>query len=114
MKYRGFFMYRLSACRSPFAPFLRNVPSVNAVLGRHVTAGLANYVDLVGHIQAGNLRTLVTVTPSRVEALPDSRRSPKLATRSSKMCGLPSCCCAAQTAVRVHNSLIWAILMDVA
>jgi tripartite-type tricarboxylate transporter receptor subunit TctC len=54
-----------------YVPFPGNAPTVNAVLGGHVTAGLANYADLVGHIQAGKLRALATMTPTRVEALPD-------------------------------------------
>jgi tripartite-type tricarboxylate transporter receptor subunit TctC len=54
-----------------YVPFPGNAPTVNAVLGGHVTAGLANYADLVGHIQAGKLRALATTTPTRVETLPD-------------------------------------------
>jgi tripartite-type tricarboxylate transporter receptor subunit TctC len=33
-------------------PFPGNAPTVNAVLGGHVSAGIANYADLVGHFAA--------------------------------------------------------------
>lgn len=54
-----------------YVPFPGNAPTVNAVLGGHVTAGLANYADLLGHIQAGKLRAVATMTPARVETLPN-------------------------------------------
>jgi tripartite-type tricarboxylate transporter receptor subunit TctC len=54
-----------------YVPFPGNAPTVNAVLGNHVTAGIANYADLAGHIAAGKLRPLVTLTSARIEPLPD-------------------------------------------
>jgi tripartite-type tricarboxylate transporter receptor subunit TctC len=54
-----------------YVPYPGNAPTVNAVLGGHVTAGIANYADLVGHLQAGKIRPLVTLTPSRIAPLPD-------------------------------------------
>jgi tripartite-type tricarboxylate transporter receptor subunit TctC len=54
-----------------YVPFPGNAPTINAVLGGHVTAGIANYADVIGHIQAGKLRALVTMTPTRIEPLPD-------------------------------------------
>jgi tripartite-type tricarboxylate transporter receptor subunit TctC len=54
-----------------YVPYPGNAPTVNAVLGGHVTAGIANYADLVGHLQAGKLRPLVTLTPTRIAPLPD-------------------------------------------
>ena len=54
-----------------YVPFPGNAPTVNAVLGGHVTAGIANYSDLIGHIQAGKLRALTTMTPARIKPLPD-------------------------------------------
>jgi tripartite-type tricarboxylate transporter receptor subunit TctC len=54
-----------------YVPFPGNAPTVNAVLGKHITAGVANYADLIGHIQAGKLRPLATLTPTRIEPLPD-------------------------------------------
>jgi tripartite-type tricarboxylate transporter receptor subunit TctC len=54
-----------------YVPYPGNAPTVNAVLGGHVTAGIANYADVVGHLQAGKLRPLVTLTPARIAPLPD-------------------------------------------
>jgi tripartite-type tricarboxylate transporter receptor subunit TctC len=54
-----------------YVPFPGNAPTVNAVLGGHVTVGVANYADVVGHLKAGTLRALVTPSPTRIEALPD-------------------------------------------
>jgi len=54
-----------------YVPFPGNAPTVNAVLGGHVTVGVANYADVVGHLQAGTLRALVTPSARRIEALPD-------------------------------------------
>jgi tripartite-type tricarboxylate transporter receptor subunit TctC len=54
-----------------FVPFPGNAPTVNAVLGGHVSIGIANYADLVGHFQAGKLRAIATVAPTRVDPMPD-------------------------------------------
>jgi tripartite-type tricarboxylate transporter receptor subunit TctC len=54
-----------------FVPFPGNAPTVNAVLGGHVTVGIANYADLFGHFQAGKLRALATVTATRLDPMPD-------------------------------------------
>jgi tripartite-type tricarboxylate transporter receptor subunit TctC len=53
-----------------YVPFPGNAPTVNAVLGGHVTVGVANYADVVGHLKAGTLRALVTPSATRIEALP--------------------------------------------
>jgi tripartite-type tricarboxylate transporter receptor subunit TctC len=54
-----------------FVPFPGNAPTVNAVLGDHVSSAIANYADLAGHITAGKLRPLATFTPTRIEPLPE-------------------------------------------
>src|SRR5262245_11708801 len=54
-----------------YVPFPGNAPTINAVLGGHVTVGVANYADVVGHLKAGTLRALATASPTRIEALPD-------------------------------------------
>jgi len=54
-----------------YVPFPGNAPTMNAVLGGHVTAGIANYADVVEHIKAGTLRALATHSPTRIAALPD-------------------------------------------
>jgi tripartite-type tricarboxylate transporter receptor subunit TctC len=62
---------RGAAVSITYVPFPGNAPTVNAVLGGHVTAGIANYADLVGHIQTGKVRALATMTPTRIEPLPN-------------------------------------------
>ena len=54
-----------------YVPFPGNAPTVNALLGAHVTAGIANYADFIGHFRSGSLRPLATTTPARIEPLPD-------------------------------------------
>jgi tripartite-type tricarboxylate transporter receptor subunit TctC len=54
-----------------YVPFPGNAPTINAVLGGHVSAGIANYADVVEHLKAGTLRALATHSPTRIEALPD-------------------------------------------
>jgi tripartite-type tricarboxylate transporter receptor subunit TctC len=54
-----------------YVPFPGNAPTINAVLGGHVTVGVANYADVVGHLKAGTLRALATTSPMRIEALPE-------------------------------------------
>jgi tripartite-type tricarboxylate transporter receptor subunit TctC len=54
-----------------YVPFPGNAPTVNAVLGAHVTAGVANYADVVGHLKAGTLRALATPSPTRIETMPE-------------------------------------------
>jgi tripartite-type tricarboxylate transporter receptor subunit TctC len=54
-----------------YVPFPGNAPTVNAVLGGHVTAGIANYADVIGHLKAGTLRALATHSPTRIVTLPD-------------------------------------------
>ena len=68
----GFESFRRSTNVSiTFVPFPGNAPTLNAVLGGHVTAGIANYADLVGHFQTGKLRALVTLTPARIDPMPE-------------------------------------------
>src|SRR5262249_35332696 len=54
-----------------YVPFPGNAPVINALLGGHVTVGVANYADVVGHLKAGTLRALVTSSSTRIEGLPD-------------------------------------------
>jgi tripartite-type tricarboxylate transporter receptor subunit TctC len=54
-----------------FVPFPGNAPTVNATLGGHVSAGIANYADVAQHFKAGKLRPLATFTPTRIAPLPD-------------------------------------------
>jgi tripartite-type tricarboxylate transporter receptor subunit TctC len=54
-----------------YVPFPGNAPTVNAILGAHVTSAVANYVDLVEHLKAGKLRALATFAPVRIGPLPE-------------------------------------------
>jgi tripartite-type tricarboxylate transporter receptor subunit TctC len=54
-----------------YVPYPGNAPTVNATLGGHVSAGIANYADVAQHFKAGKLRPIVTLTPARIEPLPD-------------------------------------------
>jgi len=54
-----------------YVPYPGNAPTVNATLGGHVTAGIANYADVAQHFKAGKLRPIVIFPPTRIEPLPD-------------------------------------------
>jgi tripartite-type tricarboxylate transporter receptor subunit TctC len=54
-----------------FVPYPGYSPAIEALLGSHVTAALADYSSLVEHIKAGKLRALATTMPARIDQLPD-------------------------------------------
>jgi tripartite-type tricarboxylate transporter receptor subunit TctC len=54
-----------------YVPYAGTAPSINALLGGHVTAVFADYPTVVSQLQSGTLRGLVTTSRARVEALPD-------------------------------------------
>jgi tripartite-type tricarboxylate transporter receptor subunit TctC len=54
-----------------FVPFTGYTPAIQAVLGNHITAALADYSSLQGELQAGKLRALATTAGVRVSALPN-------------------------------------------
>jgi tripartite-type tricarboxylate transporter receptor subunit TctC len=54
-----------------YVPYPGNAPTVNATLGGHVSAGIANYADVAQHLKAGKLRPLVIFPPTRIEPLPE-------------------------------------------
>lgn len=54
-----------------YVPFPGSGPTVNALLGAHVTAVFAEYPAVAEQIKAGSLRALATSTPERIEPLPD-------------------------------------------
>jgi tripartite-type tricarboxylate transporter receptor subunit TctC len=54
-----------------YIPYAGGPPAVNALLGTHVTAVLANYSDVVEHLKAGKLRALATATRARIAPLPE-------------------------------------------
>jgi tripartite-type tricarboxylate transporter receptor subunit TctC len=54
-----------------YVPYPGNAPTVNATLGGHVSAGIANYADVAQHFKAGKLRPVAIFPPARIEPLPD-------------------------------------------
>ena len=54
-----------------YVPYPGSPPAVNAVLGGHVTAVIANYSDLKAQIEGGQLRPIAIPAAKRAEALPD-------------------------------------------
>ena len=54
-----------------YVPFTGGGPAINAVLGNHVTAVLAEYAPLSGHLKAGSLRPVAVTSKSRMPSLPD-------------------------------------------
>jgi len=54
-----------------YLPYAGGPPVVNALLGAHVTAVLANYSDVVEYLKAGQLRALATASRARIAPLPE-------------------------------------------
>jgi tripartite-type tricarboxylate transporter receptor subunit TctC len=53
-----------------YVPFSGGGPAINALLGNHVTAVLAEYAPLSEHLKAGTLRPLAVTSTARVAGLP--------------------------------------------
>lgn len=62
-------LQRAAGIRLIYTPFPGGAPAVNAALGGHVTAVLANLSELAAHIEAGKLRALAVTTRERIEQL---------------------------------------------
>jgi tripartite-type tricarboxylate transporter receptor subunit TctC len=54
-----------------YVPFTGGAGVVTAILGRHVTAALVNYNEVIGHLEVGKLRALAVATLSRYPELPE-------------------------------------------
>ena len=54
-----------------FVPFNGTSPSINAVMGGHVSVAMGDFRDVYGALQGGTLRGLATTGASRLEQLPD-------------------------------------------
>lgn len=54
-----------------YVPYGGTAPAINALLGGHVTAVMADYPTIVSQLKAGTLRPLVTISAERVPTLPD-------------------------------------------
>jgi tripartite-type tricarboxylate transporter receptor subunit TctC len=53
-----------------FVPYNGNAPSINALLGDHVTSAFNSYSSAAEQIKAGKMRPLAVAMPSRIEPLP--------------------------------------------
>lgn len=62
---------RLANVEMTFVPYPGNGPSVNALLGDHVTMMFGTYANVAEHLRAGRLRAIAATTPQRFAALPD-------------------------------------------
>jgi tripartite-type tricarboxylate transporter receptor subunit TctC len=54
-----------------YVPFSGTGPTVNALLGEHITAVFAEYPAVAEQLKAGKLRALATGSPTRIEPLPE-------------------------------------------
>jgi tripartite-type tricarboxylate transporter receptor subunit TctC len=62
---------RATQVNMTYIPFPGSGPTVNAVLGDHVTAVFAEYPAVAEQIASGKLRALATASPTRIESLPE-------------------------------------------
>ncbi len=67
----GELLKRAAGVDLTYVPFQGTPPAVNAVLGGHVTAVIANYSDLKAQIDAKALRAIAVPAQKRVDPLPD-------------------------------------------
>jgi tripartite-type tricarboxylate transporter receptor subunit TctC len=68
----GFEMLRRTAkINMTYVPYAGGAPAINALLGGHINAVLAEYAPLATHIKSGALRALATTSRARMELLPD-------------------------------------------
>jgi tripartite-type tricarboxylate transporter receptor subunit TctC len=64
-------LMRATGTNMTYIPFAGTGPTVNALLGQHVTAVFAEYPAVAEQIEAGKLRALATGSPARIEPLPE-------------------------------------------
>jgi len=62
---------RAAGIEITYVPYGGTAPSINALMGGHVTAVWADYPTVVSQLQSGTLRGLVTASEKRVPTLPD-------------------------------------------
>jgi tripartite-type tricarboxylate transporter receptor subunit TctC len=68
----GFEMLKRAAdFNMTFVPYSGAAPSVNAILGAHVTATFVDYSAVAPQLEAGSLRALAVTTQARIDTLPD-------------------------------------------
>jgi tripartite-type tricarboxylate transporter receptor subunit TctC len=62
---------RAAGINLTYVPYAGGAPAVNAILGGHVTAVLANYSEVLEQVNAGKLRPLAVTTRARLASLRD-------------------------------------------
>jgi tripartite-type tricarboxylate transporter receptor subunit TctC len=64
-------MKRAANVNMTYVPYGGTAPSINALMGGHVSSVFADYPTVVSALKSGTLRGLLTSSPTRSEALPD-------------------------------------------
>jgi tripartite-type tricarboxylate transporter receptor subunit TctC len=62
---------RAAGINLTYVPYAGGAPAVNAILGGHVSAVLANYSEVMEQVTAGKLRPLAVTTRARMAGLPN-------------------------------------------
>ncbi len=62
---------RLARADLTYVPYPGGAPTVNAVLGAHVTSAVLNWSEIGAQVTAGKVRALATMALQRIEPLPD-------------------------------------------
>jgi len=62
---------RVTQADMTYIPFTGSGPTVNAILGEHVTAVFAEYPAVAEQLKAGKLRPLATGSQMRIDSLPE-------------------------------------------
>lgn len=62
---------RMAKVEMTFVPFPGNGPSVNALLGGHVSMMFGTYANVAEHLKTGKLRAIAATTSQRIKELPD-------------------------------------------
>src|SRR5215468_569713 len=62
---------RLAQAELTYVPYPGGAPTVNALLGAHVTSAVLNWSEIGEQLTAGKVRALATMALQRIEPLPD-------------------------------------------
>ena len=62
---------RLARAELTYVPYPGGAPTVNALLGAHVTSAVLNWSEIGEQLTAGKVRALATMALQRIEPLPD-------------------------------------------
>ena len=62
---------RLARANLTYVPYPGGAPTVNALLGAHVTAGVLNWSEVGEQVTTGKVRALATMAARRIVPLPD-------------------------------------------